>query len=255
MNGLVTRGAYLARCLLHMGYPDQHARVLARALVDTTASGHPPALGYVLFQAAELGVEARDPHTARVQLERLIPLAREKGYALWLTMAEAIEGWCLAEEGEPAEASAKVRRGLAVYESQGILLMQPFLLAILGHVLGREGRKCEALQALEAGLRLVDDKGEAIWAPELYRLKGEVLLASPRHAEAEASFARSLEVARGQGARLAELRAATSLARLWAGQGKQQRAIDLLTPTYTWFTEGFGTPDLRDARELLGELR
>ena len=132
----------------------------------------------------------------------------------------------LAEEGDPGDAAARVQRGLGVYEAQGVLLMQPFLLAMLGAVLGRAGRPDEAVQALDAGIRLVDEKGEAIWAPELHRLKGDMLLASLD--QAEASYLRSLDIARSQEARLAELRAATSLARLWAGQGERQRAVDLL---------------------------
>jgi predicted ATPase len=252
---VVTSRAYLARCLLHAGYPDEHERVLARALADTAASGHAPALGYVLFQAAELGVEGRDPRAARVNVEYLIPLAREHGFTLWLAMAEAIEGWVAAEKGEPVDASVKVRRGLSVYEAHGVVLMQPFLLAMLGAVLGRAGRPDEALQALETGVRLVEDKGEAIWAPELHRLRGEMLLALSRHAEAETSYARSLDIARAQAAKLAELRAATSLARLWARQDRRQPAVDLLAPVYAWFTEGFDTPDLQEAQALLDELR
>jgi predicted ATPase len=110
------------------------------------------------------------------------------------------------------------------------------------------------LAAVDAGLAAVADDGETIWEPELHRLKGDMLLVSARHAEAEASYARSLEVARSQEARLAELRAATSLARLYARQDDRQRAADLLTPVHAWFTEGFDTPDLKDAAALMAAL-
>jgi predicted ATPase len=253
---VVASRAYLARCLLHTGHPDQQERMIARTLAEAERSGHMPGLAFVLFQAAELGVERRDPRAARTNLGRLIPLAREQGFVLWLAMAGAIDGWIMAEEGEHAGACAKIQDGLATYEAQGVRLVRPFLLAMLGAALGRVGRPDEALAALDAGLALAAEKGEVIWEPELHRLKGGMLLASSSDskAEAENSYARAIEVARGQEARLAELRAATSLARVWAEGGERRRARDLLAPVHAWFTEGFKTPDLKAATALVGAL-
>ena len=224
------------------------------ALADAAASGQAPGLAYVLFQAAELGVEQRDPQRRPARVDRLIPLAREQGYALWLAMAEAIEGWVAGRGGRAWRRRRQGQRcGLGVYEAQGVLLMQPFLLAMLGAVLGRAGParrgRPGARRRHPAGRR--EGRGD---------LGAGAAPPQGRHAarfsrdQAEASYLRSLEIARSQGARLAELRAATSLARLWAGQGERQRAVDLLAPVHAWFTEGFDTPDLRDAASLLAEL-
>ena len=254
---VITGRTYLARCLLHSGYPDRSVATLTDAVDTAERSGHLPTLGFAVFQAAELGFERRDPRAARAALDRLIPLAREQGYTLWLAMADALHGWVSAEDGEDdAACAAAVRDGLHRWEALGTRLMRPYLFAVLATTQGRIGHLDEALASIEAGLAAVMEGGEAIWAPELHRLRGEMLLACSRHdrAEAEASCARSLEIARGQDAKLAELRAVTSLARLWAGQGERWRAADLLSPAYAWFTEGFGTPDLRGARALLDEL-
>ena len=251
---VVTGRTYLARCLLHSGYLDRAADTLTDAVGTAERSGHLPTLGFAVFQAAELGFERRDPRAARAALGRLIPLARDQGYTLWLAMADALQGWASAEDGEGEAACAMVRDGLHRWEALGTRLMRPYLFAVLATTQGCIGQVGEALASIEAGLAAVMEGGEAIWAPELHRLRGEMLLRSDRDAaDAEASYARSLEIARGQDARLAELRAATSLARLWAGRGERRRAADLLLPVYSWFTEGFGTPDLRDARTLLDE--
>ena len=168
-------------------------------------------------------------------------------------MAEAIEGWVMAEEGELAGAAPKFRRGLAAYKAQGVLMMQPFLLAMLGSVLGRAGQHEEAVQVLEAGIRLVDEKGEVILgagaAPPQGR--GHACSCSGPCRGWGRRPPRRLDVARHQGAKSFELRAATSLARLWADRGERDRARDLLAPVHAWFTEGFDTPDLRDAAALL----
>jgi class 3 adenylate cyclase/DNA-binding response OmpR family regulator/predicted ATPase len=254
----VTTGrAYLARCLLHSGYPDRAAGTLTDAISTAERSGDLPTLGFVVLQAAELGFERRDPRATQTALDRLIPLAREHGYTLWLAMADALHGWVRAEEGDDDAACTAVRDGFRRWEALGTGLLRPYLFAILATTQRRVGRVGEALASIEAGLAAVMDGGEAIWAPELHRLRGEMLLVRSGHdgAEAEASYVRSLEIARGQDAKLAELRAATSLACLWAGQGERRRAVDLLSPAYAWFTEGFSTLDLRDARTLLDEPR
>jgi predicted ATPase len=253
---VITSRPYLARCLLHAGYPDQHERLITRTIDEAERSGHAPGLGFVLFQAAELDVECRDPRAARARLDRLIPLARVGSFALWQAMARAIDGWIMAEEGEHTGACAMIRDGLSTYEAQDVVLMRPFLLSMLGAALGRAGRPDQALPVVDAGIQLVEEKGETIWEPELHRLKGDILLAcsGSRRPEAEASYARAIRVARGQGAKLSEVRAATGLARLRQQEGRDAEAHDVLAPIYGWFTEGFDTADLKDARALLDEL-
>jgi predicted ATPase len=131
-----------------------------------------------------------------------------------------------------------------------------YSLALLAEAHGTMGQPEAGLTVLTEALALVDTTGERWYAPELHRLKGELLLqqSSDNQAEAETCFQQAISTARSQQAKSLELRAATSLARLWQQQGKRQEAHDLLAPVYNWFTEGFDTADLQDAKALLDEL-
>ena len=134
--------------------------------------------------------------------------------------------------------------------------MQPYHLALLAEAHGTLGKPEAGLAVLTEALTLVDITGERWYEPELYRLKGELLLqqSSDNHAEAESCFHQAIAIAQNQQAKSLALRASTSLARLWQQQGKRQEAYDLLAPVYGWFTEGFDTPDLKEAKALLDEL-
>ena len=251
-----TSRTYLARCLLHCGYPDQCSRLLDQALAEAEESTHLPTIAFVLFQAIELGYERREPQITQNALNRLVPVAREQGYAQWLAMAVALDGWVKATEGEWEAGCVEIRQGMEAWEGLGTLLMRPFLLSVLADAQVRAGRADEALHAVDDALAFIAAKGEVLWEPELHRLRGDAwLLRRTGRSEAEACYTRAIEVARGQGARLVELRAATSLARLWADQGKRPQARDLLAPVYGWFTEGFDAFDLKEAGALLHELR
>jgi predicted ATPase len=149
-----------------------------------------------------------------------------------------------------------MRDGLAAWHATGAGAHRSYQLAVLAEALGRAGQAEEALAALGEARALADGNGERYWEAELHRLRGEVLLARAEagpaaRAEAEACFRQALEVAGRQQAKSLELRAALSLARLSQGQGRGAEARPLLAETYGWFTEGFDTPDLREARELL----
>jgi predicted ATPase len=186
-----------------------------------------------LFQIVELGYERHQPEVTQVALRRLVPLAREQGYAQWLAMAMALGGWIKATEGEYETSCAEINQGTEAWGRIGNLLMRPFLLSVLADAHIRAGRAKPALESLEDGLGLVAVKGEVLWEPELHRLSGDAWLLRPGgRIAAEACFTRAIEVARGQGARLSELRASTSLAQLWAEQGERRKAYDLLGPVY-----------------------
>ncbi len=135
-------------------------------------------------------------------------------------------------------------------------MLRPYFLALLAEVYGTTGQPETGLALLTEALTLVDTTGERLYEPELYRLKGVLLLqqSSDNQAEAETCFHHALDIARNQQAKSFELRAATSLARLWQQHGKRQEAHDLLAPVYGWFTEGFDTADLQSAKALLDEL-
>ena len=253
---MITSRTYLARCLLHSGYPHRCSAWLDKALAEAERSAHLPTIAFVLFQIAELGFEGRQPDMTRLALERLMPLAREQGYTQWLAMAVALDGWLKVIEGQYEAGWEQIREGTNGWERSGNLLMRPFLLSVLADAYIGAGRGAEALRCVEDGLAFVAAKGEVLWEPDLHCLGGHTWLLLPTgQAATEASYMRAIEVARGQAARLAELRAATGLAGLWADRGERAKACDLLAPVYGWFTEGFDTRDLKDAKALLDEIK
>jgi predicted ATPase len=159
-------------------------------------------------------------------------------------------------QGDAAEGVVQVRQGLAVYQKNGSRLAQPYYLALLAEAYGQAGKPEAGLTVLVEALMLVSETEERWWEAEVYRLKGTLLLQlpSPDVHQAEACFQQACNVARGQQAKALELRATLSLSRLWQQQGKREAARDLLAHLYGWFTEGFDTPDLQEAKALLAEL-
>lgn len=155
--------------------------------------------------------------------------------------------------GDAAEGVAQIRQGLAAYQDVGPKLFRPYFLALLAEAYGQAGQPEAGLQVLMEALTLVATTKERWWEAELYRLEGELLLQLPipdAH-QAEASLHQALDVARSQQAKALELRAALNLSRLWQRQGKCDKARELLAEVYKWFTEGFDTPDLQEAKALL----
>ena len=171
-------------------------------------------------------------------------------------MDSTLRGWALAHQGQAQEGIEQITQGLRAHRAIGAEEGLPCFLSLLAEAYGTLGEPEAGLTALTEALTLVDITGERVWEPELYRLKGELLLAqSPdNHTETETCFQLAIRIAQSQQAKSWELRSATSLARLWQSQGKRREAYDLLAPVYTWFTEGFDTADLRDAKALLEEL-
>jgi predicted ATPase len=174
-------------------------------------------------------------------------------YRAWSLLPQ---GWALAQQGEVTEGIAQIREGFAGFRATGAELTWPWWLATLAEACGKAGQLDEGLRAVEEALAAVQRNEEGHYEAEVYRLKGELLQETPTHQEAaEAQFQQALAVSRRWQAKSWELRAATSLSRLWQQQGKRQAAHDLLTPIYGWFTEGFDTADLQEARALLAALR
>ena len=171
-------------------------------------------------------------------------------------LGSILRGWALTHQGQAKEGIAQITQGLMTYRTAGSELARPYFLTLLAEAHKIQGEAAAGLTVLTEALALVDTTGERWYEPELYRLKGELLLQQhvDHQAEAESCFHHALEIARHQQAKSFELRTATSLARLWQQQGKRQEASDLLAPVYGWFTEGFDTPDLQDAKMLLEEL-
>jgi predicted ATPase len=166
-----------------------------------------------------------------------------------------LEGWARAQ-GQAKEGMAQITQGLVTYRATGAEICRPYYLALLADAYGLMGQQDAGLELLKEALTLANTTGERWYDPELYRLQGALLLQqnSDNQADVETCFHQAIVVAQNQQAKSWELRAATSLARLWYQQGKRQEAHDLLAPVYNWFTEGFDTADLKDARALLDEL-
>jgi predicted ATPase len=162
----------------------------------------------------------------------------------------------LALQGQSEEGMAQVRQGITALRATGQALAVPYLCTVLAEVADHLGRTADGLQALAEAHTLVEQQEERWWEAEICRLRGVLLLRQPGTplAEAEAWLQRALDVARRQEAKSLELRASMSLARLWQQQGKQAEAYELLAPVYGWFTEGFDTADLQEAKALLEAL-
>src|SRR5207245_3015460 len=168
----------------------------------------------------------------------------------------SLRGWALAMQGQDEAGMAQVRQGIAAFQATGAALVVPYLCTVLADVCDHLGHMEDGLQALAEAHTLVEQQEERWWEAEITRLRGVLLLRQPGtlQAEAETWLQRALDVARRQEAKSLELRAAMSLSRLWQQQGKQAEAHTLLAPIYGWFTEGFDTADLQEAKALLQEL-
>jgi len=225
----------------------------ALALAETRS--HPFSLAFALSWAARLHHFRREDQRCREQAEAAIGLAIEYGFTQWRVIAMMLRGSALAGEGLGDEGIDQLREGLAAWRAMGAELLRPYFLALLAEAYWRMGRADEGLPTVAEALSLVECTGERMYEAELHRLQGELLRARESGAAATdtagACFQRALAAARRQGARALELRAAMSMARLWRDQGKRNEAHDLLAPVYGWFTEGFDTHDLMEAKALL----
>jgi predicted ATPase len=249
---------YAARTLWLLGYPDQALQRIHEAVTLARMLAHPLSLALALCHMASVRHARREAPETQEWAEAAIALSREQGFAYWLAGARALWGWARAKQGEPELGITQMRQSLAAMQALGSEQARPYSLAYLAEVYLDMGQAEEGLGVLAEALALVDKNGERWWEAELHRLQGELLLvqAGERQQvpEAEACFQQALDVACRQQAKSLELRAATSLSRLWQRHGKRAEARDLLAPVYGWFTEGFDTADLQEARTLLEAL-
>ena len=199
---------------------------------------------------------ARDVATACAYGNDSVALTSEHGLSHWGTYGRILQCWADAQKGQATKGIARIRDGMAAAEAAGTRIYTPFFLTLLAEALALAGKIEEALATLDDALAKTAVSGERGWDAAIHRLRGELTarLPYPDPGKAEDAFRTALAIARKQGTRGYELRAATSLARLWGKQGQRGEARDLLAPVYGWFTEGFNTPDLKDAAKLLSEL-
>ena len=274
--------------LWQLGYPDQAAQRSHEAIALAQEVSHPFSLAHALWFAAMLHQHRRDGQAAREQAKTLIALCNEQGFAFWLVGGIIFQGWALAGQGHKEKGIAQIRQGIVDWRATGAGRFRHYFLALLAEVCGQTDRAEEGIALLVEAVTVAQQDGDHLYEPELYRLKGTLTLQSktslgqvsgksktsqkskhktqkskvtdPRplipdpQDEAEACFLKAIDIARKQQAKSLELRAVTSLARLWQQQSKIQQAHKMLSEIYNWFTEGFDTKDLQEAKALIEEL-
>jgi predicted ATPase len=278
----VTSLSFAALALWLLGYPDQALKRSHEAVTLTQDLSHPLSSAYALYAAAMLNQFRQEEQAAQKRAKVLIALSSEQGFPYWLGLGTMLRGWGLVAQGQREAGIAQMRQGLATYQATRAEVLQPYWLALLAEAYGEGEEAEEGLTVLEETLAVVQKTGERWYEAEMYRLKGTLTLqsqaslgqvpgksqtsqdksevADPRpltpdpQAEAEACFLKAIEIARRQQAKSLELRAVTSLSRLWQQQGKKHEARRMLAEVYDWFTEGFDTKDLQEAKALLEEL-
>jgi predicted ATPase len=248
--------ACLAIDLTVLGYPVQ-ALLRADQAVDLAAKAehlHSRAVGLVLATiASHIGAETgRALENARAART----LSEEQGFEYILAMATMLEASALFKAGgDPKAARDLAERGFAAWEATGTVLLRPLYLAMLAEIHLAVGDEERATRNVAEALAVAERLGERWLLPEIQRLAARLALQRGDRAAAERSLLEAIAIARPAESRLLELRASRDLARLWAERGERQQALDLLAPVYDWFTEGFDTPDLVEAKALLDELR
>jgi adenylate cyclase len=248
--------AYLAQVLWVLGYPDQALERSDQAILVATATADAPSLGEAMIWRAEIALFRGEVHDTRERAAAVLALANEHGLPVWAGLANIMHGWALSEQDQGADGVAQIRDGLSLLLKTGHQLFRLHFTAMLVDALVKIGQAEEALTAISEAIESSQRARVNYWESELQRRRGELLLVSTHSEEAaaETCLRRAIEIAQAQTARSLELRAAASLARLLAKRGERQQAYDLLVPIYGWFTEGFETRNLKEARAVLDSL-
>jgi predicted ATPase len=273
--------SYAALVLWSLGYPEQALKRNHEALTLAQELSHPFSLAVALNWAAWLHQYRREGKLAQERAEAEVALSNEHGFPFWVAFGTGLRGWALAEQGQVEEGIAQMQQGFAAFRATGAEVGRPHFLALLAEVYGKTGQTQEGLTVLAEAIAQKEKTGDRFYEAELYRIKGELTLQESRaslkqvsdksqaspgqvedkseitdpQAEAEECFLKAIEIARKQQAKSWELRATTSLARLWQQQGKHHETSNMLSDIYNWFTEGFDTKDLQEAKALLESMR
>jgi predicted ATPase len=246
------------RSLAHwvLGYPDSAHADRENALKLAREIGQAATLMFALAITLLTLIHCGKYAAVNAQADEIIALADQKGSPLWKTSGMLIQGCVLALAGNSLDAVHMLTAGIAAWRSTGATLWIPFYLPYMAKAHAELGQFDDAQRCIDEAMAAVEASKERWCEANVRRIAGEIELMSPEPdaAKAEAHFERALDIARAQQAKSWELRAAMSMARLRRDQGKRQQAHDLLAPVYGWFTEGFDTLDLKDAKALLGEL-
>jgi predicted ATPase len=248
-----TSQAFLGTVLFCLGFPDQALAQSSAAIGEARRLAHPPSFASSLALSARLLSLIGDVVALDERVTQLVAAATEQGLPHWGAAGTIGRGWVKVKNGDVAEGISLLRTGSAAYRATGAELLMPYYIGLLARACGIAGQIEEASTLLDDALQIAGRTGERWFAAELNRHKGELLLRQGHPEAAEELYRQALSIAAEQGAKLWELRTAASLARLRRDQGRHE-ARDLLAPVYGWFTEGFETPDLKDAKTLLDEL-
>jgi predicted ATPase len=245
----------LTRVCWCLGYPEQALRHSGQAIAIAEDTSHPFSRAVALAWTTSLHQLRGETRRTQELAETMLAFASEQVFPFMVAYAMVFRGWALVELGQRMEGFAQLREGVVAYRSTGVEIETSHWLSLLAEACRDTGRTEEGLRLIAEALDHIAQTGVVYYEPELWRLEGELRLRQdPADAQrAEACFRRAIEIARGQLAKSWELRAATSLARLWHDQGKRLEAQALLSPVYDWFTEGFDTADLKEAKGLLTE--
>jgi predicted ATPase len=251
----ITGRAFLAWSLLLLGHVELAVAHAEQALADARLLAHPPTLALVLQCRCTVAQFLDDRQGVGAHAEALLAASVERGFAFWSAMGKVFHGWAVARGGDVAAGTARIREAIVEHRATEAAIFSPYYRALLADAQLAGGLADEALGSVTQAFSQATATGERWLDAELLRRKGELLLATGGdQAEAETHLRHAIAVAREQQAKFWELRAASSLARLWQEQRRCGEARDLLVPVYGWFTEGFEMPDLREAKTLLDEL-
>ena len=257
-HGRIRSHTMMMRSLWTLGYPDQALSIMHEGLVWAQRLGRPFILAIMRSYAATLHTLRGDWKQVQREAEAVLALATEHGFPQWTGAGTLQRGWAIAVQGRVEDGIEQMRQGLIAARMAGSEVAHAGrITTLVGIYSNRQlGRAIEGLQLLDEAQAIVHATGGRIFEAELYRLRGELLLqrSSATFNKAERCFHQALDIARNQEAKSWELRAATSLSRLWRDQNKRDQARELLAPIYGWFTEGFDTVDLQNAKALLKEL-
>ena len=197
----------------------------------------------------------RETGETRQLADRGVALCEEQSNGFYLQFNRMIRGWAYLETGDPTDCVEEMQQGMSAFRKSGARVFIPYFFALQAEGLAKIGKPDEGLGVVDEALSIIENTGERCWEADVHRVKGDLILAvSGAASEAEKSYLEAIQIAQGQDAKSWQLRAAISLARLWRDQGKHTEAARLLAEIYGWFTEGFDTPDLSEAKQLLQEL-
>ena len=248
--------SHRSQAVWFLGYPEAALADVERALARAREVGHAATLMYALWFTSVTQICCGNYATANALIKELVLLSAEKDAVSWRAFGTALQGSLLAITGRASDAIQLINSGITALRATGATIYVPLLLSHLTLAYAEVGHFEDAWRSADEAETAVQKTGERWFEAEVHRVPGEVALksANPDAAKAEAYFQSALAVARQQQAKSWELRAAMSMARLWRDQGKRLEARDLLAPVYGWFTEGFDTRDLKEAKALLQEL-